>query len=333
MSSRLLAAISVAAAFTVHGAEIITSWTCTPLNASVSLAGGAANWQRLSCTAPSVPTSPTTSQAAGPLVVNIVTANITSGSGLRLTPATAPATAPSDLDTLDKIASADGRTLIAGINAGYFFRLDVSTFFDTVCVGKTAAVAEQPVSPSTPNTGVADGSIVIGGRLRGSNCDCIGYNLPVFLTINGSSSTIDVLGRAAAPPAGLALDSLAAGPNLVSSNASGPFVDIRDGDENFANVYEWAANTMVGFSPDGATAYFLTTDGFDGCPATNQTCGANAFTLAYLAKDFLRVGKAMAMDQGGSTTMFVQGQGADGIVTHSGSGARPLFSGLFLEHF
>ena len=327
--SRCLTA-SLAAAMAC-GAEITTAWTCTPLNATVQLAGGAATWQRLSCTAPSVPTSPTASQAAGPLVVNIVTANISAGSGLRLTPATAPASAPSELDTLDKIAAADGRNLIAGINGGYFYRLDVASFFDGVCIGKTAAVAQQPPSAATPNTGVGDGAIVIGGAQRASNCDCLGYNLPVFLTINGSDSTIDVRGRAAPPPAGLALESLAAGPNLVSSNASGPFVDIRDGDENFANVYEWAANTMVGFAPDGATAFLVTTDGYDGCPATTQTCGANAFSLAYLAKDFLRVGKAMAMDQGGSTTMFVQGQGANGIVSSSGSGARPLFSGLFLE--
>jgi len=169
---------------------------------------------------------------------------------------------------------------------------------------------------------------VSNGRLLGSNCDCLGFNLPVFLTINGSASTIEVLGRAAAPPAGLLLDSIAAGPNLVSSNASGAFVDIRSGDENFANVYEWSANTFVGFSPNGSTTYLFTSDGHDGCPQTNTTCGANAYTLAYFARDFLGVGKAMAMDQGGSTTMYVQGKG---VVTNPGSGARAIFSGLFLE--
>jgi len=297
-----LAAFAALAALCSASPAIATSWTCSPLNASVPLAGGAASHQRLSCTAPSVPTGPTSSQAAGPLVVNIVTANLSAGSGLRLTPATAPSSAPHQLATLDAIAAADGRRLIAGINGGYFYRLDVATFFDGVCIGKTAAVAEEPPSPAAPNAGVADGGIVVKGQLRGSNCDCLGYNLPVWLSINGSDSRIDVTGRASPPPAGLALDSLAAGPNLVSSNASGAFVDIRDGDENFSNVYEWAANTFVGFSPDKATSYFVTTDGYDGCPAKSTTCGANAFSLAYFAKDYLKVGSAMAMDQGVSVT-------------------------------
>jgi hypothetical protein len=329
---RVLSVLSLASV--ALSSSITTTWTCAPLNASVPLgAGGAAQWQRLSCTAPSVPTSPNASQPAGPLVVNVVTANISAGSGLRLTPATAPASAPHRLDTLDAIAAADARKLLAGINGGYFFRLDVANFFDGVCIGKNPTVAQQPPSPASPNAGVADGGIVVAGQLRGSNCDCLGYNMPVWLTLNGSSSRIEVTGRASQPPAGLALDSLAAGPNLLSSGPSGAFVDIRDGDENFANVYEWAANAMVAFSPDGGTAFLVTTDGYDGCPAKTQTCGANAFSLAYFAKDYLLAGTAMAMDQGGSTTMFVQGQGAGGIVTSSGGGVRPLFSGLFLEQF
>ena len=36
------------------------------------------------------------------------------------------------------------------------------------------------------------------------------------------------------------------------------------------------------------------------------------------------------MDQGGSTTMWVKGQGADGIVSHAGGGTRNINSGLFL---
>ena len=103
---------------------------------------------------------------------------------------------------------------------------------------------------------------------------------------------------------------------------------MRSGDENFANVYEWSANTGVGFSPSGETVYLATFDGFDGCPQSNTTCGTNAFTMAAFFKDYLGVGRALGMDQGGSTTMWVQGQG---VVTNPGAGVRPLFSGLFLE--
>lgn len=264
----------------------------------------------------------------GPLVVNILTADLVGSSALTLVPVTAPMTAPHSLDTLDAIAAADGRHLIAGINGGYFYRLDVNNFFDGVCIGKSASVAELPPNTKTPNTGVADGAIVSRGVLLGSNCDCLGYNMPVFLTLNGSSSVIDVLGRAAPPPAGLLLDSLAAGPNLVSTNSSGTFIDVRNGDENFANVYEWSANTGIGFTMNGTSSVFVTFDGFDGCAQTNGTCGTNAFTMAYFFKDFLMVEKAMGMDQGGSTTMWVEGEG---IVTNPGANARPIFSGLFLQ--
>ena len=39
----------------------------------------------------------------------------------------------------------------------------------------------------------------------------------------------------------------------------------------------------------GLEAVLVTTDGFDGCPLLNATCGTNAFTLAYLFKDYFNV--------------------------------------------
>ena len=59
-------------------------------------------------------------------------------------------------------------------------------------------------------------------------------------------------------------------------------------------------------------------------------CGINAFSMAYFFRDYLGVASAFGMDQGGSTTMFVKGQGTDGIVSNPGDGARPIFTGLFL---
>jgi hypothetical protein len=322
---RLLAASALLAPAAL---AIDTVWSCATL-ASAPVAGapaGSATWSRLRCSSPSVPLGTGTSAALGPLIVNVVAATLSAS--LRLVPALAPAMSAHNLAPLDAIAALDGRKLVAGINGGYFFRLDEANFFDGVCIGKTAAVAEEPVAAATPNTGIADGGIVSRGALVGSNCDCLGFNLPVWLTMNGSASDIAVTGRASAPPAGLALDALAAGPNLVSTNASGTFVDVRSGDENFANVFEWSANTGMGFAPNGSTAFLATFDGYDGCPQANTSCGTNAFTMAAFFKDFLKVSKAMAMDQGGSTTMFVKGQG---VVSNPGAGVRAVFSGLFLE--
>lgn len=54
--------------------------------------------------------------------------------------------------------------------------------------------------------------------------------------------------------------------------------------------------------------------------------------LGYLLKDYFGATSAMGMDQGGSTTMFVAGQGRGGIVSNSSTdgGVRPVFNGLFL---
>jgi hypothetical protein len=101
-------------------------------------------------------------------------------------------------------------------------------------------------------------------------------------------------------------------------------------DQNFANVYEHSANTGVGFRTSSSgtrEVVMVTTDGHDNCDKADTTCGTNAFTLAHLMRDAFDVDTAMGMDQGGSTTMWVDGKG---VVSNSGGGARPIFSGLFL---
>jgi exopolysaccharide biosynthesis protein len=147
------------------------------------------------------------------------------------------------------------------------------------------------------------------------------------LSINGSSTRIDVLHRGDAPPAGSRLDSLSAGPNLVTTNESGTFINIPSDDDNIGNILEHSANTAFGLTDD-ARALLVTVDGFDGCPLLNASCGINAFSIAYLMRDHFGVSSAMAMDQGGSTTMWVKGAG---IVSRSGGGPRPIFAGLFIS--
>jgi hypothetical protein len=184
------------------------------------------------------------------------------------------------------------------------------------------------VSADHPNYGVGDGSMVVDGQLLSNNCNCSGFSRPAILTLDGTKSHIDVLHRGDHPPAGLSLDSISAGPNLVSTGAQGTIIDIPKDDDNIGNILEHAANTMVAFRDN--MAFMVTFDGYDGCSFFDPTCGTNAFSMAYFARDYLKATSAMGCDQGGSTTMFVKGQGTNGIVSKSGGGPRPVFNGLFV---
>lgn len=331
-ATSLLALLLLASA---RGAPVDTTWECETLATAALAPAGypAVTWRQLNCSSSPVPVF----GRSGPVVVNVVEADLSDPSRVRMVPVIAPAAAApggNPLAPLNKIAEADGRTLIAGINGGYFWRVDVSDFRDGVCMGKSRADADQPASANQPNYGLGDGTIVVDGKLLSSNCDCHGFSRPVSLTINGTHSRFDLQTRGAPPPFGLEYDSLSAGPNLVVTNSSGTFVAIPHDDDNIGNIYEHSANTGVGLlqARNGSSfAYFVTFDGHDGCPLKDPTCGTNAFTLAYFFKDYLHVTSAMNMDQGGSTTMYVKGQGSDGIVTNSGGSPRTLYSGLFLE--
>merc|ERR1711920_449719 len=96
------------------------------------------------------------------------------------------------------------------------------------------------------------------------------------------------------------------------------------------------ANTAVGLrkSPQGSQELLLVTaDGKHGCPRSDTTCGIDAEALAFFMKTHLHVDSAMGMDQGGSTTMWVNGEPYDGVVSKvdDGSGQRPIFDGLFIK--
>jgi len=91
---------------------------------------------------------------------------------------------------------------------------------DDVCFGKTRDEAMTPASLDNPNFGVGDGALITDGVLKSSNCDCKGYSRPALLQLAGNHSTIDVLTRGA-PVDPIAIpNAIAAGPNLVSWNAS-----------------------------------------------------------------------------------------------------------------
>ena len=338
-------------AFASAGASIIksSSWECSELNSTV-MAGGDSNWTQLNCTATLKLGSDSAEELAekkGPIVINVVSVDLRDGSRARIEPAASP---NGTLSFLSDIGSLDS-SRVAGVNGGYYYRMDDTGFKDGVCKGKTRADAEMPATASHPNRGLGDASLVSNGILLSSNCDCRGYNMPAVLTVNGTRSRIDLVGKGGAPPAGLELDSVAGGPLILKGGrAIGP--DLKD--ENAGHFFEHAGNAGMGLSrplPSTAgtlltsqsgrpsTAWMVTFDGYDGCPFTDTTCGTTAFVMAAFFRDYLGAWDAMSMDQGGSTGMYVKGQGsrggAPGMVNRAhkepDSAPRTIFSGVFVS--
>lgn len=315
-------------------------WKCVNIQ-TTTLAGGAV-WKTENCT-----NDPT---ATPLLTVNSVTVDLTTNT-IRAVPAVSIDT-NSPLQPIPTMAEQNAN-FIAGINGGYFWRVDVSgIWIDDVCRGKIRKEAQKPVSPLDVNFGVSDGLVKIDGKVVGNNCNCTGYSRPAILEINGGASRINVVHR------GETVDhtvknAIAAGPNLVSYDATTgeSFVDIPADDDNI-NILEHAANTAVGLqvatstsisgkqSTKATTMVMITTDGSDECGPKDITCGLNSKDLASLMKDHFQVHMAMSMDQGGSTTMWVKGANPDrnGVVSRSHNtepveqdGPRNVANGLFFE--
>ena len=283
------------------------------------------------------------------LTVNSVTVDLTNPS-VRVVPGVADPT--KSVQSIPDMAAPNPK-LIAGVNGGYFWRVDVSGIWvDDVCRGKTRNDAEQPASPIYPNYGVGDGIVRIDNVTYANNCNCSGFSRPATLKIpvDPEDMNIEVLHR------GEYLDesipsAIAAGPNLVSYNATtlNGYIDIPSDDDNI-NRFEHAANTAVGLyyktakpnSPTQKADKFIlvTTDGSDECGIREKYCGLNTRFLASLMKNHFDVSEAMSMDQGGSTTMWIKGVNPDrnGVVSRSHNtepveqdGPRSVANGLFLE--
>jgi hypothetical protein len=164
----------------------------------------------------------------GPLRFNIVDVDLSSPD-VRLVPLMAAAN-QSYLQTLSDMTRYDP-SIIAGVNGGYFWRLDSSSFRDSVCRGKTRSDAQN--APGTncsgdfANYGVSDGLLKINGKILGCNCDKPGYSVPAVFVINGTSTKIEKMARGGTV-ADDVMNAIAAGPNLVTNGA----VDIDKHDDN-----------------------------------------------------------------------------------------------------
>lgn len=206
-------------------------------------------------------------------------------------------------------------SFIAGINGGYFWRVDIDGFWhDNVCKGKTRAEAEQPASSENPNFGIGDGLVKVDGVVYSNNCNCTGYSRPAVLKIDGTNTGIEVLHRGETVSADVE-NAFAAGPNLVSYDATTgkSYVDIPDDDDNINRlVYEATTAVGVQLASEGGgktvakSMTLVTTDGSDSCLPNEHYCGLIAPRLASLMSEVFHLSVAMSMDQGGSTTMWIK---------------------------
>lgn len=241
--------------------------------------------------------------------------------------------------------------LIAGINGGYFWRVDIEGFWrDNVCRGKTRDEAEHEVSSENVNYGIGDGLIKLNGAVLANNCNCSGYSRPAVIKLDGRNSDIDVLYRGETVGESVS-NALGAGPNLVSYDpvTRASYIDVPSDDDN-VNKFVYEATAAVGLiletqdeesteQPPATELVMVTTDGSDSCMPSEPYCGLVSPNLASLMKEVFGCGVAMSMDQGGSTTMWVSGENPDrnGVVSKSdnkepdGGGVRSIANGLFIQ--
>lgn len=228
--------VVIGALLILNAAAQDSTWDCNVLLEKSIVDNGALNWTRVNCTG----TTPL--GVVGPMVFNLLYVDL-SAPQLFVTPMTA--NTPDQLNGLNAIAAQDSR-IVAGINGGYFYRTDSASFIDNVCWGKNKSDAQKPVSNTAPNDGVGDTLVVVNGTRVSSNCDCIGFNRPALVVLNGTSTRIAVQSTASPPPPGT-VNAIAAGPNLVSFNGTSntSYINIPKDDEN-SNILEWSSNTGVG---------------------------------------------------------------------------------------
>ncbi len=88
------------------------------------------------------------------------------------------------------------------------------------------------------------------------------------------------------------------------------------------------------------TLVMVETDGSDACLPNQSFCGIIAKNLAQLSMDVFKLDVSMSMDQGGSTTLWIDGENPskNGVVSRAtntepaeNEGARNIANGLFIE--
>ncbi len=159
----------------------------------------------------------------------------------------------------------------------------------------------------------------VGGELRSTNCDLLGFSHPVAFVMNGTASRLVPLRRGQQLEA---LDALANSPLLVlGGRFAVPAADLG------LNRWSHSSNAALALRGQdaGAELVLAVSDGRDGCPRSDPACGIEAEPMAYFMLDVVRAEQALELDQGGSATLWVSGKG---IVNSNKKGPRKVFSGI-----
>jgi len=343
-----LALFCLVSLLTISGqADYTSTWNCVKiLEKSVVPTDKAIIWTRWNCTGKGEADTwepPFHYEwVVGPMEFNIITAQLTSPHVNVLPGLASKTTTKFGLDILPNIAK-EVPQAVAGINGGYFWRLDLDFFFDGVCLGKLRSWAEEPASYDCVNCGISDNLIIINGTLEGTNCDLLGNESPVTFIANKTRSSMRILSMGEQLSTRDVQNCLSAGPNLVSWNKekkeSETYIPATDFN---VNIWGHTANSAVGLTASDPSSgvyeqlVLATANGYDGCDRSDPTCGIEAYPMAYFMKDFVKSTIAMEMDQGGSTTLWVKGQEYNGVVSNTGKGPVPspraLNSGLFVTY-
>jgi exopolysaccharide biosynthesis protein len=314
----------------------VATWSCIPISTK-TLSEGVV-WNTHNCTKDASVSPPL-------LVINSIHVDMTRDD-IRIVPAIADPVA--QVQSLPQIA-AQNENFIAGINGGYFWRVDIDGWWrDNVCKGKTRSEAEQSASSQNVNYGISDGQIIANGEVLGNNCNCTGFSRPAVLGLDGVDSGIQVLYRGENLDPSVVPNAIGAGPNLVSLNfeTGESYIDVPKDDDNVNKlVYEATTavglvQTIAGGKATTSSLVMVTSDGSDSCMPKDKYCGILSPDLASLMIQIFGCSQAMSMDQGGSTTMWIDGENPtrNGIVSRSDNtqseateGARNLANGLFIE--
>lgn len=198
--------------------------------------------------------------------------------------------------------------IIAGINGGYFYRMDVPGFTDNICYYKT-------FDPPKPGESIGDSLLQYNGKSYATNCAFmpgLAESSRAALILTG----VDPVSLKTAPYITLVKpntvymqkdqipDAIGAGPNLITDGK----LTVNDPNENLLPTLEFSANSAVGIinDTDGypAQIVFFVVDGNNNS-AENDWPAMNAYQMADFMLNYLKVSNAMSMDQGGSTTLYV----------------------------
>jgi len=234
----ILASAMLATLMTVATAADEQTWRCIPISQKPLTSSNSVLWVKENCTNSVDPSH------APDLVVNSLLIDILAGD-VKVVPGASTTDASDPLKSVPEMAHYLSDKFIAGINGGYFWRVDMDgVWVDDVCRGKTRKEAETPVDPAYPSYGINDGLVKVEGKTLGYNCDNKGYSFPAVLQetdYDHSTWNIQVLPRAGDVPESVS-SAIGAGPNLVSYNQTTgeTYVDIpADGTHTHTHTHTY----------------------------------------------------------------------------------------------